>query len=93
VPDTLDPFSRFWGMLENMLDDISNPVAFASAPVSIPSPSVDEVLQRARGKTRKKEKDRDREKDKDKEKDKSSKRDEGRGERHARARLDVATLS
>ncbi|RSH90534.1 hypothetical protein EHS25_001139 [Saitozyma podzolica] len=78
VPDTLDPFSRFWGMLENMLDDISNPVAFASAPVSIPLSSVDEVLQRARGKTRKKEKDRDREKDKDKEKDKSSKRDEGR---------------
>ncbi|GFZ43726.1 hypothetical protein JCM24511_01446 [Saitozyma sp. JCM 24511] len=76
VPDTLDPFSRFWGMLENMLDDISNPVAFASAPVSIPLSTVDEVLQRARGKTRKKEKDRER--DKDKEKDKSSKRDKGR---------------
>ena len=37
IPDTLDPFSRFWGMLENMLDDISNPVAFASAPLGIPS--------------------------------------------------------
>ena len=35
IPDTLDPFSRFWGMLENMLDDISNPVAFASAPLGI----------------------------------------------------------
>ncbi|KAK1926329.1 hypothetical protein DB88DRAFT_481460 [Papiliotrema laurentii] len=43
VPDTLDPFSRFWGMLENMLDDISNPVAFASAPLginTIPGPAL-----------------------------------------------------
>ena len=47
VPDTMDPFSRFWGMLDNMLVDISNPVAFASAPIgpqagqasSIPGPS------------------------------------------------------
>ena len=35
IPDTLDPFSRFWGMLDNMLDDISNPVAFASAPLGL----------------------------------------------------------
>ncbi|WVO18397.1 hypothetical protein L204_106113 [Cryptococcus depauperatus] len=31
--DTLDPFSRFWARLDNMLEDISNPVAFASAPL------------------------------------------------------------
>ncbi|WVR03327.1 hypothetical protein IAU60_000318 [Kwoniella sp. DSM 27419] len=29
----LDPFSRFWGMLENMLEEVSNPVVFASAPM------------------------------------------------------------
>jgi hypothetical protein len=35
-PDTAnasDPFNRFWGMLENMLDEVSNPVKFASAPL------------------------------------------------------------
>ncbi|ORX34547.1 hypothetical protein BD324DRAFT_636344 [Kockovaella imperatae] len=35
VPDTMDPFSRFWGMLDNMLDNISNPVAFATAAVDL----------------------------------------------------------
>jgi hypothetical protein len=34
IPDTLDPFSRFWGKLDNMLDDISNPVAFATASMN-----------------------------------------------------------
>ncbi|OCF33201.1 hypothetical protein I316_05246 [Kwoniella heveanensis BCC8398] len=29
----MDPFSRFWGMLENMLEEVSNPVVFASAPM------------------------------------------------------------
>lgn len=34
VPDSSDPFSRFWGMLENMLEEISFPKALTSAPVS-----------------------------------------------------------
>lgn len=29
----IDPFSRFWGMLEGCLDEMSRPVAFASAPI------------------------------------------------------------
>jgi len=37
IPDTLDPFSRFWGKLDNMLDDISNPVAFATASMNAPT--------------------------------------------------------
>ena len=46
--DTLDPFSRFWGALENMLGDISKPVAFASAPLTVGMPAVDELVRRAR---------------------------------------------
>ena len=34
VPDSSDPFSRFWGMLENMLEEISFPKALTAAPVS-----------------------------------------------------------
>jgi hypothetical protein len=34
-PDTTDPFARFWGVLETMLDDISNPVAFTSVPLGV----------------------------------------------------------
>ncbi|WVQ93885.1 hypothetical protein IAU59_000963 [Kwoniella sp. CBS 9459] len=36
----MDPFSRFWGMLENMLEEVSNPVVFASAPMGpdVPPP-------------------------------------------------------
>lgn len=34
VPDSSDPFSRFWGMLENMLEEISFPKALAAAPLS-----------------------------------------------------------
>lgn len=30
----IDPFSRFWGMLEECLDEVSKPVAFASAPLN-----------------------------------------------------------
>lgn len=29
----LDPFSKFWGMLEECLDEVSRPLAFASAPM------------------------------------------------------------
>ena len=36
VHDTSDPFSRFWGMLENMLDKVSNPVAFTTLPLDLP---------------------------------------------------------
>ena len=53
--DTLDPFSRFWGALENMLDDISKPVAFASIPVDLPL--VGETLGRDRGTSRGKRKE------------------------------------
>ncbi|KAK6905016.1 hypothetical protein I203_105835 [Kwoniella mangroviensis CBS 8507] len=38
-PETLDPFSRFWGMLENMLEEVSGPVMFATAPVDAPAPT------------------------------------------------------
>ncbi|ORY32007.1 hypothetical protein BCR39DRAFT_587264 [Naematelia encephala] len=44
-PDSLDPFSRFWGALNNMLDEVSNPVAFATAAVD--GPSVSQVVDRA----------------------------------------------
>lgn len=29
----MDPFSKFWGMLEECLDVVSRPVAFASVPL------------------------------------------------------------
>ncbi|KAF7729510.1 hypothetical protein EC973_004184 [Apophysomyces ossiformis] len=32
--DDLDPFNRFWEVLEKMVEKLSNPVAFASAPLS-----------------------------------------------------------
>jgi hypothetical protein len=66
VPDTLDPFSRFWGMLENMLDDISNPVAFASAPLGIPHdvPAVPEPLSKQSPAEREKQKTRSRKEEK-----------------------------
>ncbi len=66
--DTLDPFSRFWGALETMLEDISNPVAFASAPVDLPG--VDETLRTARQGTRGKRKE-------------SSGKEKGKGESHS----------
>jgi len=53
--DTLDPFSRFWGALETMLDGISNPVAFASAPLDLPP--IDETLQKAKKGSRGKRKE------------------------------------
>ncbi|GHJ85328.1 hypothetical protein NliqN6_1730 [Naganishia liquefaciens] len=31
-----DPFARFWNVLETAIDQISNPVAFASLPVDLP---------------------------------------------------------
>ncbi|KAJ9097457.1 hypothetical protein QFC20_006198 [Naganishia adeliensis] len=31
-----DPFARFWNVLETAIDQISNPVAFASLPVELP---------------------------------------------------------
>jgi hypothetical protein len=73
IPDTLDPFSRFWGMLENMLDDISNPVAFASAPLGIhadgpvplsrlPNSTVSGSDKRATGKQKERESRRTKEK-------------------------------
>ncbi|WOO79638.1 uncharacterized protein LOC62_02G003161 [Vanrija pseudolonga] len=38
VPDTADPFSRFWGMLENMLEEISIPRALTTAQLGGPLP-------------------------------------------------------
>lgn len=35
-PEPTDPFSRFWGMLENMLEEISMPTALTTAPLDIP---------------------------------------------------------
>ncbi|KAK8845310.1 hypothetical protein IAR55_006023 [Kwoniella newhampshirensis] len=68
VPETLDPFSRFWGMLDNMLEDISNPVVFASAPLDVEVPTtigaggkVRMKKDKSKGKKKEKEKDRDRE--------------------------------
>lgn len=62
IPDTLDPFSRFWGKLDNMLDDISNPVAFATASVNAPA-SAGEVEgdRRERRRTSERKKDKERE--------------------------------
>lgn len=37
VPDNADPFSRFWGMLENMLEEISLPKALTAMDVAAPS--------------------------------------------------------
>lgn len=67
-PDTTDPFSRFWGMLENMLDEVSNPVKFASAPlddlalgVGVGKGDGDGVAVRRKSKSKGKDKDRVRE--------------------------------
>lgn len=38
VPDSGDPFSRFWGMLENMLEEISFPKALTTLPISEHNP-------------------------------------------------------
>ncbi|EIM23618.1 hypothetical protein WALSEDRAFT_59291 [Wallemia mellicola CBS 633.66] len=32
-PESSDPFDRYWGMIEGMINNISNPVAFATAPL------------------------------------------------------------
>jgi hypothetical protein len=60
----MDPFSRFWGKLDNMLDDISNPVAFATASMegegAGPSTVKDARLDRRRTSERSKEKDKGR---------------------------------
>lgn len=37
-PDPSDPFNHFWHMLEGMLDNLSQPVAFATAPLMPPTP-------------------------------------------------------
>ncbi|KAK4684852.1 hypothetical protein P7C73_g5315, partial [Tremellales sp. Uapishka_1] len=57
-PNTTDPFSRFWGKLETMLDDISNPVAFASVPLNPPLPPVSTEPKRPRRDRAKRDKDR-----------------------------------
>jgi len=37
--DAADPFKDFWHVVEGMLDKFSNPVAFATAPLSPPPPA------------------------------------------------------
>jgi hypothetical protein len=69
IPDTLDPFSRFWGKLDNMLDDISNPVAFATASMDGPTGTADGE-EREDGDKRERRRTSDRKKDKEKEKGK-----------------------
>ncbi|WVF66264.1 hypothetical protein IAT40_001004 [Kwoniella sp. CBS 6097] len=68
----MDPFSRFWGMLENMLEEVSNPVVFASAPMgtNIPVPQSQSQSKMADGKKKDKERKRI---TKGKEKDRSEK--------------------
>jgi hypothetical protein len=73
IPDTLDPFSRFWGKLDNMLDDISNPVAFATASMGA-GPAGAELTQGAgdgegEGEKRERRRTSERRKTKDKEKE------------------------
>jgi len=65
IPDTLDPFSRFWGKLDNMLDDISNPVAFATASMDDPSGGA-EGEGREEGGKRERRRTSDRKRDKEK---------------------------
>jgi len=68
IPDTLDPFSRFWGKLDNMLDDISNPVAFATASIDVPTAGLEEGMRGEEGDKRDRRRTSDRKKDKDKQK-------------------------
>ncbi|WWC66997.1 uncharacterized protein I206_100904 [Kwoniella pini CBS 10737] len=59
-PETLDPFSRFWGMVENMIEEVSGPVMFATAPVDLlhsdPKKNSDAQLSRERLSTKVKDK-------------------------------------
>jgi hypothetical protein len=68
IPDTLDPFSRFWGKLDNMLDDISNPVAFATASMDVPATAGHERGGGEEGDKRERRRTSDRKRDKEKEK-------------------------
>lgn len=50
-----DPFARFWNVLETAIDQISNPVAFASLPVELPQvvdPIHDAIVKKHRRKHR-----------------------------------------
>ena len=46
--DPQDPFNHFWTMLEGMLDNLSQPVAFASAPLVPPEAKAETGVARAR---------------------------------------------
>lgn len=70
IPDGADPFSRFWGKLDNMLDDISNPVAFATASMNAPTTAEegsrlvkgdDDGAKRDRRRTNERKKDKEKE--------------------------------
>ncbi|RSH84583.1 uncharacterized protein EHS24_006106 [Apiotrichum porosum] len=54
IPESSDPFSRFWGMLENMLEEISMPKALTTAPLDVPPlPAGPNRAHRAKHKTNK----------------------------------------
>ncbi|KAF7304711.1 hypothetical protein MKEN_01185200 [Mycena kentingensis (nom. inval.)] len=44
--DPGDAFNRFWGIMEGMLDNLSQPVAFATAPLGVTDGSSNERLPR-----------------------------------------------
>ncbi|BEJ05772.1 hypothetical protein CcaverHIS641_0302940 [Cutaneotrichosporon cavernicola] len=53
VPDTGDPFARFWGMLENMMEEISFPRALTTAvtsPIKAGTEKKDKKEKKGKGK-------------------------------------------
>jgi hypothetical protein len=46
--DPQDPFNHFWAVLEGMLDNLSQPVAFTSAPLVPPVTQAENGAARAR---------------------------------------------
>ena len=46
--DPQDPFNHFWSMLEGMLDNLSQPVAFTSAPLVPPETQAEKGASNAR---------------------------------------------
>ncbi|BEJ13259.1 hypothetical protein CspHIS471_0304330 [Cutaneotrichosporon sp. HIS471] len=56
VPDTGDPFARFWGMLENMMEEISFPRALTTAvtsPIKAGTEKKDKKEKKGKGKDEK----------------------------------------
>jgi hypothetical protein len=66
IPDTGDPFARFWGMLENMMEEISIPRALTTAVTSAKADGKEKEKEKEGREKGKKDK-KDKKKDKDKE--------------------------